>query len=83
MWFAALSYRNAPWFQQFAVHLLEGSPDVLRLLRSNPFPDQPPTLIRANVYDYHFTDSETRRSTGGWWTRQYLGEYLPPVSLKQ
>ena len=33
MWFAALSdYRATPWFTNFMVRLLQGSPDVLRLL---------------------------------------------------
>ena len=80
MWFAALG--PAPqWFVDFVVRLLEGSPDVLGLLETNPFLDHPPRIIRARLYDYHFTDASTRRATGAWWTRRYLGEYLPPVQL--
>ena len=84
MWFAALSsYQDAPWFSNLAVRLLEGSPDVLGLLQKNPFPDKPPRFIRAVVYDYHFSDSPTRRSTGALWTRRYLGSYFPAVNLRQ
>ena len=41
--------------KNFLVRLLEGSSDVLGLLRNDPFPGHPPRYIRATVYDYHFT----------------------------
>jgi hypothetical protein len=82
MWFAALgSYRNNPWFVNFVFRLLQGSPRVLALLGSNPFPEAPPRYIRALVFDYTFTDFETRRATGAWWKREPRGIYLPAVSL--
>jgi hypothetical protein len=84
MWFAALSnYQNNPWFPQLLRRLLEGSPEVLRLLAVNPFPTKPPRLVRATTYDYQFSDAPTRRKTGAIWTRRYLGEYFPVVSLRQ
>jgi hypothetical protein len=84
MWFAALSnHQDAPWFSQFMLRLLEGSPDVLGLLATNPFPGKPPRFVRATVFDYHFSDSVTRRSTGAVWTRTLLGDYFPIVSLRQ
>jgi hypothetical protein len=83
MWFAALGpYQTTPWFEGLILRLLEGSPDVLRLFESNPFPDQPPRFVRASVYDYHFSDRVTRRATAAWWEREYLGAYFPPVSLR-
>ena len=83
MWFAALgSYNNNPWFVNFVFRLLQGSPDVLALLGPNPFPGAPPHSIRALVYDYTFTDSATRRSSGAWWRRDLQGTYLPAVSLQ-
>jgi predicted DCC family thiol-disulfide oxidoreductase YuxK len=83
MWFAALgNYRSNPWFVNFLVRLLEGSPSVEKLLAINPFPGQPPRFIRASVYEYTFTDAETRHRTGAWWKRQPKGLYLPPVGLK-
>jgi predicted DCC family thiol-disulfide oxidoreductase YuxK len=84
MWFAALgSCRQNPWFENFCERLLQGSPDVLALLAKNPFPNQPPRYIRAEFYNYHFTDFAGRRVTGAWWRREFTGEYLPPVSLHE
>ena len=81
MWFTALGDRN-PWFANFCLRLLQGSPDVLALMDHNPFPDAPPRYIRAVLYEYHFTDLETRRKTGDWWRRELKGIYLPPVSFQ-
>jgi hypothetical protein len=82
MWFAALSGPGlAPWFGDFLARLLEGSPAVLGLLGSNPFPDHPPRFVRAELYDYRFTDAGQRRASGAWWVRTFLGTYMPPVSL--
>jgi hypothetical protein len=84
MWFAALgSYENNPWFVQFCVHLLQNSPRVLALLKTNPFPGGAPRYIRARLYEYHFTTPSTRRATGQWWDRELKGEYLPVISLRE
>ena len=83
MWFAALAnYESQPWFVNFMVRLLEGSPDVLALLERNPFPAQPPHYIRAEVYEYRFTTLAEHRATGDWWQRELKGVYFPPVSLR-
>ena len=82
MWFAALStYRQNPWFINFAERLLLGSEPVLTLLDNNPFPEEPPRFVRAQLYRYRFTDLTTKRTHGSWWEREYLGLYLPPASL--
>jgi len=82
MWFAALgNYQSNPWFVQFCARLLQGSPPVLELLEKNPFPNAPPKYIRAVVYQYHFTDAATKKKTGEWWRRDFLGNYLPVISL--
>jgi hypothetical protein len=84
MWFAALgSYQQNPWFGNFCGRLLQGSPEVLALLEENPFPKHPPRYIRAELYDYHFTSFTERDATGAWWKRELIGEYLPPVSLRE
>ena len=45
MWFAALSPGYAePWLPRLLDGLLAGDPDMLRLLRANPFPGAPPAL---------------------------------------
>jgi hypothetical protein len=80
MWFAALgTVQQEPWFVHFLVRLLEGSPEVLDLLRSNPFPDHPPRYVRAEAYDYHFTHYGDGHP--GWWKREPLGLYCPPIML--
>ncbi|MFD9970328.1 lipase maturation factor family protein [Streptomyces sp. NPDC059015] len=84
MWFAALSPAYArSWFGGFVERLLENDRDTLRLLRRNPFPDAPPSYVRARLYHYTFTDWRRLRSTGAWWQRRYLREYLPPTRLNR
>jgi len=83
MWFAALSdYRASPWFTNLMVRLLQGSSDVQGLLKTNPFPGGPPKYVRAELFDYSFTNFATRRATGDWWTRQPHGLYFPQISLE-
>ena len=83
MWFAALGTpRENPWFIQLMICLLEGKPQVARLLARNPFPQTPPRFVRATFYRYRFTTSSEHRQSGAWWKRQELGEYLRPVSLQ-
>lgn len=79
MWFAALSRpgRYPMWFHNFLIRLLEGSPDVLKLLRENPFPDQPPKFVRAQVSNYHFTTPEQKKETGNWWVSGPQKAYTP------
>ena len=84
MWFAALGdyrQRRNRWLVSLERRLLEGSPDVLSLLEKNPFPGKPPQFIRAELYEYHFSDWETRREEGVWWTRERLRAYTPVLSL--
>ena len=84
MWFAALgNYQSDPWTLRFMVRLLQGSPDVLRLMEKNPFPQAPPRYVRAQLYEYRFTSFAERRTTGNWWRREYKGEYLPALSLQR
>lgn len=81
MWFAALSAPHRPhWFDLFILRLLDGQPEVLALLASNPFLDHPPRYMRATLYEYHFTKMTERGESGAWWRRERLGEYLPVVS---
>ncbi|MXV82517.1 DUF393 domain-containing protein [Candidatus Poribacteria bacterium] len=84
MWFAALqgSYQRTPWFLNFMGALLQGKPEVLQLLREDPFPDKPPRYIRATLYEYRFTDLATKRSEGTWWHREWKRIYCPAISLR-
>jgi hypothetical protein len=79
MWFAAFSsYQDNIWLVNLMARILQGSPEPLALLGSNPFPDAPPKFVRAQLYDYRFTTWGSR----DWWTRRYLGPYVPPVALQ-
>jgi hypothetical protein len=82
MWFAALgSARESHWIESLMWHLLKGSPAVLGLLESNPFPGGAPRYVRAVLYDYEFADRTTHRQTGQWWVRRLEGRYFPQVKL--
>lgn len=79
MWFLPFSqYASEGWFQNFCYHLLNGTPEVLKLLRYNPFQGKPPKYIRAVAYDYVFTAPGEK----GWWKRKLVGHYTPSLSLK-
>mgnify|MGYP000048754764 CR=1 FL=1 len=83
-WFLPFrSYRHETWFQNFLVRLLQGEKSVTDLLRLNPFAKHPPKYIRAQIFDYTFTDKETKKSTGNWWKRVYVGAYSPTLCMKQ
>ena len=80
MWFAAMSTPTEhPWFDALLLKLLQGDPATLSLLRTNPFPDQPPRWIRAQLYRYRFTTPAERAATGQWWKRELVGPYFPAV----
>jgi hypothetical protein len=83
MWFAALSPgRPQPWILALMGKLLTNDRAVLKLLRGNPFPDCPPTQVRARLYRYRFTTPAERRRTGAWWERTLVSEYLPPLTIE-
>ena len=83
MWFAGLSRGYAePWIVPLVVRLLENDAPTISLIRTNPFPDRPPALIRAQLYEYTFTTAAEHKATGRWWTRELVGQYLPPLSLR-
>ena len=80
MWFAAMSPAEFhPWIFALTQRLLEGEKRILRLFARNPFPNAPPKFIRADWYRYRFSKPGDR----GWWTRTYVGEYVPPITLKR
>jgi lipase maturation factor 1 len=83
LWFAALSScRRSPWFLRFSQRLLEGRPEVLRLLGENPFPDGPPKYVRSTLFRYRFTTSEEKAASGAYWAREVLGPYCPALMLR-
>jgi len=76
IWFVPpRSERMMYWFGEFMQRLHEGSPEVLGLLRHNPFPDKPPKYLRVQAYQYWFTSREEKETTGNWWRREHLGQF--------
>jgi lipase maturation factor 1 len=63
------------WFERLMWQLQAGSPSVLSLLESNPFPQAPPRYLRVLAYDYRFTTPEERATTGHAWTARLLGVF--------
>ncbi|WP_018292189.1 lipase maturation factor family protein [Verrucomicrobium sp. 3C] len=84
MWFAALNGpERTPWFPRLLLRLLEGTPEVVTLFASNPFPDSAPTYIRALLYDYRFSSWSELQHSGAWWQRYLIGVYLSPCALRR
>jgi hypothetical protein len=82
LWFIPLSPRyGGDWFVRFVAKLLEGDRATIGLIRHNPFPQDPPQVIRARFFRYRYTSWGEWRQTGAWWTRRFEAEYLPPVRL--
>ncbi|MCX7113899.1 MAG: lipase maturation factor family protein [Proteobacteria bacterium] len=80
MWFAALGdIRQNPWLMRVFDKLFTGSPSVLALFYSNPFPDHPPRYLRASLYRYTFTNGQDRNATGDIWRREFIGYYQPEI----
>ena len=82
MWFLPLSPAyGEDWFVPFLGRLLEGDRGILRLMGRNPFPDAPPSYVRARLFLYEFTTLEELRRTGAWWRRTPVGTFVSPVRL--
>jgi hypothetical protein len=61
--------------------LLRNEPTVTALLEKNPFAGKPPRYLRAQFYDYRYSDGG-EKTRGIWWDRRLLGAYFPVVQLK-
>lgn len=80
LWFASLgSWREYPIVVNTEVQLLSNDRDVLSLFAGNPFPNQPPRMVRAVLWQYWFTSMEEKRKQGPWWRREFLGLYAPTL----
>jgi hypothetical protein len=83
MWFVPTqSSLQLYWFNRLQNRLKLGSPQVLALLKTNPFPDKAPRFLRVRAYEYRFTTAEERARTGNWWKRDYLG-FFPYVAPRR
>ena len=71
MWFAALDgAEQITSLSRFLERLLQNEPSVTALLERNPFPDHPPTYVRAELYKYTFAGNDDHKEadggSGGW-----------------
>jgi hypothetical protein len=82
IWFAAMAtYNQHPWLIHLTYKLLNGDPEVRRLIAHDPFASggEQVRFIRARLYRYRFT--KLREDGPNWWNRELVGEYFPPLSL--
>ncbi len=79
LWFASLgSCSQNPWFLSFQLHLLQGTPEVLALMRVTPFAQAPPKYLRSTTWEYRFAPLSQK---GVWWQRTKTGPYCPALAL--
>ena len=84
LWFAALGAReDGSWFDGLCIRLLQGSPEVLKLIERAPFSGRPPRFLRATLYQYTFTTLAQKRQSGRYFERAEPEVYLAPVSLEK
>lgn len=82
LWFASLgSWTQYPIVPRTEELLLTNDPAVLSLFAGNPFPNQPPRMVRAVLWQYWFTTIDEKRATGNWWRRLLLGAYAPTLTI--
>jgi lipase maturation factor 1 len=80
LWFASLGpWQQSSWVVLAQRRLLQGSPAVLALFRHDPFEGKPPALVRTVLWQYWFTDLDTKRRTGAWWRRTEIGAFTGVV----
>jgi hypothetical protein len=83
LWFASLgSWRESTFVPRTEVLLLKNDPDVLRLFADDPFPNAPPKMVRAVIWQYWFSTPAEKHAQGVWWRRRLLGLYAPTIELE-
>jgi hypothetical protein len=76
-WFAAMSEPDRyPWAVHLVWKLLAGDRGALGLLAGDPFAGHPPRHVRVELYRYKMNGPFAK----GWWTRERVGSWLPPLS---
>jgi hypothetical protein len=76
MWFVAKNPVFLNWFDRFLDRLLQAEPALLSQLAEVPFSGERPKAVRVTAYRYRFTEPESHRVTGAWWTRESLGPFF-------
>lgn len=79
IWFASFrGYRREPWIVFLVYKLLHGEPEIKELLAKDPFPDEPPAFVRAELYRYELI--RVGEEGPGWWRRTRVEEFLKPMA---
>ena len=79
IWFAAMERpEQNPWLVHLIWKLLDNDKDALSLLAGNPFPEKSPKYIRVEYYIYRFAPPDGKSKAV--WKREYIGQWLPPLS---
>lgn len=79
LWFAAMRPRPGPrerWATALVDRLLQADPQVRRLLRHDPFGDEPPVAVRVRRERYQFTAAAEHRDDGRVWRTEPAGTWL-------
>jgi Lipase maturation factor len=80
IWFSGMRPQiQEIWLLRLAVRLLENDPQITALFAAVPFSGKRPTYIKMDLYRYRFADWKDWPKQ--WWTREWIGEYMPPLSL--
>ena len=79
IWFAAMSTpERHPWMVHLIWKLLHNDPGAVNLIAKNPFPEEPPRYIRAELFHYEFT--ELGDPSGAVWKRTRIQPWLKPLA---
>jgi hypothetical protein len=92
MWFLPFSVILKPsgiqeieyesWFLNLIYKFLVGDNSTLKLIKFNPFHARVPKYIRASYYLYEFNSVVRNQVHSNFWKRQFIDQYLPPLSLE-
>ncbi len=81
IWFSAMRPQlQEEWLFRLVVRLLENHPLITALFAETPFDADAPKFIKMDLYRYRFADWENWPDQ--WWQREFVREYMPPVSLE-
>ena len=72
-----LAYLRTCWLERAAQRLLLDEEEVKRELGDNPFPDEPPKLVRVSAFAIAPTTPSELRATGDRWRVRRVGTMIP------
>ena len=71
------SYTRSSWLDRVAQGLLRNEQVIVSCFVENPFPDAPPTYVRASAVMMTPTSPADLKRTGLWWHTRRLGTMVP------